>query len=126
MNVETLGLLEQAIEPYREAGYRIISQTDSSITLIGRGRSFSYLGFLVGLLVFWPISVLYLVLYNHSSDTSVCLRITSEGMIEASGYTLSVAARERRNARLMRGIIIGVILLLIALLFLLLTVRSIR
>ena len=43
MNVETLSALEQAIEPYRKSGYRIISQTDSSITLMGQHRPFSYL-----------------------------------------------------------------------------------
>lgn len=126
MDVETLNALEQAIEPYRESGYRIISQTEASITLVGQHRPFSYLGFLVGLIIFWPLAVLYLASYNHSRDTSVCLRITSEGLIEASGYTLSMAAKERRGARLRVTFIAISFLLLTAIVVALLVMRSTR
>lgn len=98
MNSETLKILEKAIEPYMEAGYTVTSQTESSITMLGQHRRFSYLGFLVALILFWPAAVLYLIAYHNRKSATVCLRINSQGLIEASGYTLEEAARERRRA----------------------------
>jgi hypothetical protein len=99
MNTEALKALEIAIEPYRANGYMITSQNESSITLVGRSQKFSYLGFLFFLLLLWPVAVLYLISYNHQPDRTVCLRLTSQGGIEASGYTLNMAERARRRRR---------------------------
>ncbi len=123
MNIEVLGELEEAIKPYRKAGYEILSQTDSSITLIGT-RRFSYLGFFIGLLLFWPAALLYLIYFNNRRAPSVCLRVTSGGVIEASGYTLSAAARERRSARWGWTACACAFLLLAAVVFVMLTVHS--
>lgn len=100
-----LAQLEQAIEPYRRAGFVVTSQSEGAITLILPPERFSYLLFVILLLV-WPLAVIYLVYHNSQKGKSVCLRVTSQGYIEESGYTLEVVGRDRR-----RRIIIGVLLL---------------
>ena len=98
MNTETLKALEEAIGPYLEAGCTITSQTESSIKLVGEHRRFSYLGFIVGLLLFWPAAFIYLIAFNNRKSGTVCLSINSRGVIEASEHTLDAAARERGRA----------------------------
>jgi hypothetical protein len=99
MNTNALAALEEAIEPYRLAGYTVVSQTDTSITLVGQPRPFSYFGFIIGLLLCWPAAVIYLVVYNRRRDTHVCLRITAGGWIEESGFTLARFNAQCRNVR---------------------------
>jgi len=98
MDVKTLAALEGAIEPYRRAGFVVTSQSESAITLTLPPERFSYLLFVV-LLLIWPLAVLYLVFYNTQKGKSVCLRVTSQGYIEVSGYTLEYIARERRRRK---------------------------
>lgn len=114
-----LAQLEQAIEPYRRAGFVVTSQSEGAITLTLPPERFSYLLFIILLLV-WPLAVIYLVYHNSQKGKSVCLRVTSQGYIEESGYTLEVVERERR-----RRIIIGVLLfsiVAVAILFILIRV----
>ena len=124
MDITALHTLEEAMEPYRQAGYMIVSQTDSSITLIGRARSFSYIGFFIGLLICWPLAVLYLVMYNRARNTRVCLRITAGGWVEASGYTLTAYEAERRYARRVRLLVTAGVALTVIIVMGLLTARS--
>jgi hypothetical protein len=98
MDTLTLAHLEQAIEPYRRAGFVVTSQSESAITLAIPPERFSYLLFTV-LLLIWPLAVIYLVSYSTQKEKSVCLRSTSQGYIEVSGYTLEVIARERRRVK---------------------------
>lgn len=104
MDKLTLAQLEQAIEPYRRAGFIVTSQSEGAITLALPPEQFSYLLFII-LLLIWPLAVMYLVYHNSQKGKSVCLRVTSQGYIEESGYTLGVVKRDRR-----RRIIIGVLL----------------
>jgi hypothetical protein len=101
----TLSQLEQAIEPYRRVGFVVTSQSQGAITLTLPPERFSYALFII-LLLIWPLAVIYLVFHNNQRGRSVCLRVTSQGYIEESGYTLGVRARQRR-----RRIFINVLLL---------------
>jgi hypothetical protein len=92
MNAETLNILEQAIEPYRSAGFIITSQSDGAITLAYPRARFNYLFFII-LLLIWPLAVLYLISFNNRGSKRVCLRVTSQGVVEESGYTLELAER---------------------------------
>jgi hypothetical protein len=107
MDKLALAHLEQAIEPYRRAGFVVTSQSESAITLALPPDRFSYLLFIVLLLV-WPLAVLYLVSYYTQSGKAVCLRYTSEGYIEVSGYTLEDIARERRRRKFTYRLILAV------------------
>lgn len=104
MDKLTLAQLEQAIKPYRRAGFIVTSQSEGAITLALPPERFSYLLFIILLLV-WPLAIMYLVYHNSQKGKSVCLRVTSQGYIEESGYILRIMERDRR-----RRIIIGVLL----------------
>jgi ABC-type spermidine/putrescine transport system permease subunit II len=118
MDKLTLAHLEQAIEPYRRAGFVVTSQSESAITLALPPERFSYLLFIILLLV-WPLAVLYLVSYNLQREKSVCLRFTSQGYIEVSGYTLEDIARERRRRKFTYRLVLAVIAIIILLILLL-------
>jgi|ERR1044071_3596639 hypothetical protein len=96
MDKLTLAHLEQAIEPYRRVGFVVISQSEGAITLTLPPERFSYVLFIL-LLLIWPLAVIYLVYHNSQRGKSVCLRVTSQGYIEESGYTLAVLERDRRR-----------------------------
>lgn len=104
MDKLTLAYLEQAIEPYRRVGFIVTSQSEGAITLTLPPERFSYVLFIF-LLLIWPLAVIYLIYHNSQRGKSVCLRVTSQGYIEESGYTLAVLERDRR-----RRIFIGVLL----------------
>lgn len=113
-----LAQLEQAIEPYRRVGFVVTSQSEGAITLDLPPERFSYVLFIL-LLLIWPLAVIYLVYHNSQRGRSVCLRVTSQGYIEESGYTLAVLERDRK-----RRIFIGVLLFsLIAVVILLILIR---
>ena len=97
MSIQTLAALENAIEPYCQAGYVIIFQTDSAITLRAPVRQFSWLIFLTSLLLLWPVAVVYLIRFNQQRDRIVCVRLTSQGRVEASGFTLDLLEMERQR-----------------------------
>lgn len=106
MNIQTLSALETAIEPYRQAGYVVTSQTELSITLRAPARRFSWVLFLLSLFV-WPLAVIYLVWFSlNRRDRTACVRITSEGKLVASGFTLSMIKRERKNQFILKIILI--------------------
>lgn len=113
MSSEDLARLEHAIEPYRAAGYRIISQTGWSITLIRRRAGFSGLLFILLIFVFWPAAVFYAVSNRNHQDRSVCVRIASDGVIEEIGYTIDLYERDRRITRLLQAVFIILGLLVI-------------
>jgi hypothetical protein len=85
---EQLATLERAAEPYINSGYRVFSQTDSSLTLMRERRRFSVIAFIILLVVFWPAAIIYSAVNRNSRDKVVCLRITSQGYIEETGDTL--------------------------------------
>jgi len=85
---EGLAALERAAEPYINSGYRVFSQTDTSLTLMRARPRFSLALFIILLIVLWPIAIIYSVAYRTQRDKVVCLRITSQGYIEETGDTL--------------------------------------
>ena len=121
MDKLTLAHLEQAIEPYRRAGFVVTFQSESAITLALPPERFSYLLFLF-LLLIWPVAVLYHVSHNLQRERSVCLRFTSQGDIEVSGYTLETIARERRRRKFTNLLLLSVLAAVV--LFLLIIVYS--
>jgi ABC-type spermidine/putrescine transport system permease subunit II len=124
MDEQTLSLLEEAIEPYRRAGFVVTSQSEGSINLTLPPEKFSYLIFVVTLLLVWPVAVVYLVSFNNQRGRSVCLRITSQGYVEASGYTLGAVERERKHRRLVALMVCALIASVLLILILALWVRS--
>jgi hypothetical protein len=115
MDLERLFLLEQAIEPYRRAGFVVTSQTEGSITLTLPQEKFSYAFFLITLILVWPVAVVYLISFNNQRGRNVCLRVTSQGYIEASGYTLGAIARERKHKRLVTILLLSIFAIIILL-----------
>lgn len=116
MSIQTLSALENAIEPYRQGGYVITSQTDLALILQAPARRFSWLFFLVSLLVVWPVAVIYLVWFNQHRNRTVCVRLTSQGHIEETGFILDLLTRERRRQKiiyLIFALIVGVIISLL-------------
>lgn len=105
MDQQTLAALEQAITPYRRKGFVITFQSEGAITLTLPPEKFNYLFFIITLLLLWPVAVVYLISHYNQRGKDVCLRVTSQGYIEESGYTLGALARDRR-----RRIIISVII----------------
>jgi predicted nucleic acid-binding Zn ribbon protein len=119
MDRQTLSILEQAMEPYRRAGFVITYQSEGAITLVAPKARFNYLLFII-LLLIWPLALLYLISFNNRGSRGVCLRVTSQGQIEASGYTLERIEMERRRRRQdyliatsMVGLLIVVVVLLL-------------
>jgi hypothetical protein len=117
MDTRKLFLLEQAIEPYRRAGFVVTYQSESAITLALPPERFSYLLFILLLLV-WPLAVLYLVSYYTQSGKIVCLRYTSQGDIEVNGYTLEDIARERGHRKFTYRLVSAIIAIAIVLILL--------
>jgi hypothetical protein len=97
VSIQTLAALENAIEPYRQAGYAITYQSDSAITLRPPIPKFSWSKFMVGLFLLWPLAIVYLIRFNLWRDRIVCVRLTSQGQIEATGFTLDLLERECRR-----------------------------
>lgn len=112
MSIQTLSALENAIEPYRQAGYVIASQTDSAITLRAPAPPFSGNLFVVSLVLMWPLAVYYLFQYNQRKDRSVCVRLTSQGHIEEIGFTLDLLSRDRQRQASLRRLYIRLFLVL--------------
>jgi predicted membrane metal-binding protein len=97
VSIQTLLTLENAIEPYRQAGYVIIFQSDSAITLRPPSPKFAWGRFMLGLFLLWPLAVVYLIRFNQWRDRCVCVRLTSQGQIEATGFTLDLLETEGRR-----------------------------
>lgn len=116
MSIQTLSALENASEPYRQAGYVITSQTDLAMTLRAPARRFSWLFFLLSLLIVWPVAVIYLVWFNQHRDRTVCVRLTSQEHIEETGFILDLLIKERRRQKviyLVFALLVGAIISLI-------------
>jgi hypothetical protein len=96
MDSETLATLEKASAPYRRVGFVITSQSEGAITLVYPPEKFSYLLFII-LLLIWPLALIYLISHYNQRGKNVCLRITSQGYVEESGYMLSTLARDRKR-----------------------------
>jgi hypothetical protein len=94
MPSEQLAALERAAEPYINSGYRVFSQTDTSLTLMRPRPRLSVVAFIVLLIVVWPVALIYLVINRNQRDKLVCLRITSQGYVEETGDTLEEASRQ--------------------------------
>jgi hypothetical protein len=112
MDKPRLAQLEQAIEPYRRAGFVVTSQSEGAITLALPPERFSYALFII-LLLIWPLAVVYLVYHNSQRGKSVCLRVTSQGYIEESGYTLGVMAKQRRRRIFMNVLLLTLLAVII-------------
>lgn len=112
MSSRTLDALEKAVEPYHHAGFIVVSQSEDALTLAYLSERFNYLLFVIFLLVFWPIAIFYLISFNNRRGRIVTIRITTEGYIEESGYTLDLIARRHRQEHWIGLIIIGILVLL--------------
>jgi hypothetical protein len=115
MDIKTLAALEEVIEPYRRAGFVVTSQSEGAINLTLPQEKFSYLFFIITLILVWPVAVVYLISFNNQRGRNVCLRVTSQGYIEASGYTLGVIARERKHRRLVTLLLVSIFAVIILL-----------
>jgi RsiW-degrading membrane proteinase PrsW (M82 family) len=115
MDSLTLAALEEAIEPYRRAGFLITSQSEGAIMLVRPRARFNYFLFII-LLPVWPLAVLYLISFNNRRERRVCVRVTSQGQIEESGYTLAVAKRDRKREQAVNSFILGMLLAVMILL----------
>jgi hypothetical protein len=113
VSIQTLSTLENAIEPYREAGYVITSQTDSAITLRAPAPRFSGNLFVLSLVFMWPLAIYYLFQYNQRKDRSVCVRMTSQGRIEVTGFTLDLLNRDRQRQAASKRLLIVLSLVLL-------------
>ncbi len=109
MDTHKLAALEEAIEPYRRAGFIITSQSEGAITLVRPRARFNYFLFII-LLLIWPLAVLYLISFNNRREKRVCVRITSQGQVEESGYTLAVAERDRKRELSVNSFILGMLI----------------
>jgi hypothetical protein len=105
--------LENAIEPYRQAGYVIASQTGSAILLRAPAPYFSGNLFVVSLVFMWPLAIYYLFQYNQRKDRTVCVRLTSQGQIEETGFTLNLLDRDKKRQESLRRLYIRLFLLLL-------------
>ena len=112
MSIQTLSALENAIEPYLDAGYAIISQTDWAITLRAPARRFSWMFFLFTLIFMWPVAIIYAVWFNQHRDRTVSVRVTSEGYLEERGFIHDLLLKERRRQKILSFIFIVFVLLL--------------
>src|SRR3982751_4179692 len=111
MDRKMLAILEQATEPYRLAGFIVISQSEGTITLVQPRVKFNYLLFIILLLV-WPLAIIYLISFNNKREKWVCLRVTSQGQIEESGYTLAASERDYRHGQLVYSIILIILIVI--------------
>lgn len=109
MNTQRLSLLEQAIEAYRREGFVLVSQSTDAITLSYSAEKFNYGLFIILLLLFWPAAAFYFISYNNRRHRTVCVRITSQGYIEESGYTLDLITRERKRERWAWIVLLGIL-----------------
>jgi hypothetical protein len=119
MDKLTLAKLEQAIEPYRQAGFIVTSQSEGAITLARPPEKFSYAFFIFMLILLWPIAVIYLIAHNNQGAKIVCVRVTSQGQVEESGYTLAVMRRAYQRRRRSDRIIITTVVIAFSLILLL-------
>jgi ABC-type spermidine/putrescine transport system permease subunit II len=115
VNIQALEALEEAIEPYRHAGFIITSQSEGAITLVRPKARFNYFLFIILLLV-WPFAVIYLISFNNRRERTVCVRVTSQGQIEESGYTLAIAKRDRKREQATNAFILGILITVMILL----------
>jgi hypothetical protein len=113
VSIQTLSALENAIEPYRQSGYVITSQTDSAITLRAPAPYFSGNLFVVSLIFMWPLAVYYLFQYNQRKDRAVCIRLTSQGYIEEIGFTIDLLNRDRQRQESLRRLYVRLFLVLL-------------
>ena len=121
VSIQTLSALENAIEPYLDAGYAITSQSDWAITLRAPVRKFSWIFFLFTLIFMWPVAIIYVVWFNQHRDRTVSIRFTSEGYLEERGFILDLLLKERRRQKVFSIIfIVLVTLLAVAISFLIL------
>jgi hypothetical protein len=61
----------------------------------------------------WPLAIYYLFQYNQRKDRSVCVRLTSQGHIEETGFTLDLLDRDRRRQASLRRLYIRLFLVLL-------------
>lgn len=115
MDTQKLAALEEVIEPYCRAGFVITSQSEGAITLAYPRTKFNYLLFII-LLLIWPLAVLYLISFNNRRERRVCVRVTSQGRIEESGYTLAAAKRDRKREQAVNSFILGMLIAVMILL----------
>jgi len=104
--------LERCAEPYLHAGYRIVSQTHSSLTLLRPSPPFSTALFIVLLIVFWPAAVIYSVVNRNRRNQMVCLRMTSQGEVEATGDGTMERRREAARRTNQFAIVVTMLLLI--------------
>jgi hypothetical protein len=116
---ERLAALEGAAQPYIDSGYVVMSQTDSSLTLVRARPRFSVILFLVLLIVLWPTAIIYSAVNRSRRDKAVCLRITSRGEIEAAGDVLAGEGQGMSDTTFILIVVASVILTALTLILIL-------
>jgi hypothetical protein len=61
----------------------------------------------------WPLAIYYLFQYNQRKDRTVCVRLTSQGQIEETGFTLNLLDRDKKRQESLRRLYIRLFLLLL-------------
>lgn len=107
---ERLAALEGAAQPYIDAGYTVMGQTESSLTLVRPRPRFSVTLFIILLVVLWPTAIIYSAVNRSRRDETVCLRITSQGYIEATGGVLEREGRRVSSTAFLLIVLASVIL----------------
>jgi len=89
-------LLEDAIKPYQQKGFKILHQSEMSITM-GLQKRMDGCLFVVLILIFFPGAILYAIM-SYRTET-VHFRVTSQGKVETSGYRLRTEAEKQTKQR---------------------------
>lgn len=108
-------LLEDAIKPYQLRGFKILQQSEMSITM-GLPKQMDGCLFVVLLLVFFPGAILYAIMSNRNAYETAHFRVTSQGTVEISGYKLRTKAEkqaEQKNQYVAIGLIGTIFIILI-------------
>lgn len=116
---ERLAALEGAAQPYIDAGYAVMGQTESSLTLVRPRPRFSVIIFVILLIIFWPTAIIYSAVNRSRRDESVCLRITSQGYVEVTGDVLEGEGRRLSSMAFLLIVLASVVLTAVPLILIL-------
>ena len=103
--------LEEAMAPYRAKGYELTTLLDTSASM-SRRKPINPLVYLW--IFFWPVLVLYLLMYAFSKK-EVSFLLSSDGRVRVRGYTVDDLARDEKLRR--AGLIILLVILGLFVLF---------
>lgn len=77
--------LEELIHPYKDAGYRVVQQTEYTITMAGPQKRLSVGTAVLLYIVFWPAGIAHTLSKWNARDDVACFRVLPGGQIEVRG-----------------------------------------